>query len=126
MDILTGKTISLRALEPEDLELLYRWENDPSVWLLSGTLAPFSRYVLKQYLENAGKDIYELKQLRLIIQSNETDRALGAVDLFEFDPYHRRAGTGILIPAANYRTFIDDYDSWIHPTFIHSYKEKQT
>jgi diamine N-acetyltransferase len=53
VDLLSGESISLRALEPEDLELLYQWENDPTVWLLSGTMAPFSRYVLKRYLENA-------------------------------------------------------------------------
>ncbi|MEN8157917.1 MAG: GNAT family N-acetyltransferase [Bacteroidota bacterium] len=100
-DILKNTNISLRALEPEDLEVLYRWENDPAVWHLSGTLVPYSRYLLKQYLENARKDIFELKQLRLIIQLNgerngET-RPVGAIDLFDFDPYHRRAGVGILV-----------------------------
>jgi diamine N-acetyltransferase len=97
VDLLSGESISLRALEPEDLELLYQWENDPTVWLLSGTMAPFSRYVLKRYLENAGKDIFELKQLRLVIQLHATNRALGAIDLFDYDPFHRRAGIGILI-----------------------------
>jgi len=89
--------IRLRALEPEDLEILYRWENEPSVWLLSGTLIPFSRYLLKQYLQNARKDIYESKQLRLIIERREGAVPIGAIDLFDFDPYHRRAGIGILI-----------------------------
>jgi len=71
---LENKTISLRAPEPEDLDLLYLWENNTEVWQISGTLVPFSRYVLKQYLENAGKDIYEMKQLRLIIQLNSNKR----------------------------------------------------
>ncbi len=97
MNILENEHISLRALEPEDLEILYRWENDPSIWLLSGTLVPYSRFLLKQYLENARKDIFELKQLRLIIEENTEKRPVGAIDLFDFDPYHRRAGTGILI-----------------------------
>jgi len=94
---LENKTISLRAPEPEDLDLLYLWENNTEVWQISGTLVPFSRYVLKQYLENAGKDIYEMKQLRLIIQLNSNKRPVGAIDLFDFDPIHRRAGIGILI-----------------------------
>ena len=97
MNILENKTISLRAPEPEDLDLLYIWENEPSVWQVSGTLTPFSRYVLKLYLDNAGKDIYEAKQLRMIIQLKDKHRPLGAIDLFDFDPHHHRAGIGILI-----------------------------
>jgi diamine N-acetyltransferase len=97
VEILENKNISLRALEPEDLDDLYRWENDPSIWHLSGTLVPYSRYLLKQYLENSRKDIFEMKQLRLIIQLKPGKRPVGAIDLFDFDPYHRRAGVGILI-----------------------------
>ena len=97
MKVLENNTISLRAPEPEDLDLLYIWENEPSIWQVSGTLTPFSKYILKQYLEHAAKDIYEAKQLRLIIQLKNNHRPVGAVDLFEFDPHHRRAGIGILI-----------------------------
>ena len=103
MDKLTNRAISLRALEPEDLELLYQWENDSSLWHLSNTLVPFSKYILKQYLENAHRDIYEQKQLRLIIQHNETGLDIGAIDLFDFDPTHRRAGIGILIASTKDR-----------------------
>ncbi len=97
MDLLEHDHILLRALEPEDLEILYKWENDSSIWSLSGTLVPYSRFILKQYLQNAGKDIFELKQLRLIIELKEENRAIGAIDLFDFDPYHHRAGVGIII-----------------------------
>ena len=97
MKVLENNTISLRAPEPEDLDLLYIWENEPAIWQVSGTLTPFSRFVLKQYLEHAGKDIYEVKQLRLMIQLKLNHRPVGAVDLFDFDPHHRRAGIGILI-----------------------------
>lgn len=97
MNILENRNISLRAPELEDLDLLYIWENEPSIWKVSGTLAPFSRFVLKQYLEHAGKDIHEVKQLRLMIQLNKDHRPVGAVDLFDFEPHHRRAGIGILI-----------------------------
>lgn len=90
--------ISLRPLEPEDLELLYQWENDSRIWPVSNTLAPFSRFVLRQYIEESHRDIFEAKQLRLIIQ-NEDKKAVGAIDLFDFDPYHQRAGIGILIYA---------------------------
>lgn len=94
---LCGAKLELRAIEPEDLDILYKWENDTEIWNLSDRLAPLSLYVLKQYLENAHKDIYESKQLRLIIQLRGEKRAVGAIDLFDFDPFHKRAGIGILI-----------------------------
>mgnify|MGYP000505523272 CR=1 FL=1 len=103
MNILQNKDIELRAIEPEDLEILYRWENNPSVWQVSNTLTPISRYVLKKYLEEAGKDIYEMKQLRLIIQLKEEKTPVGTIDLFDFDPLNNRAGIGILIADPEYR-----------------------
>jgi len=95
--ILENKTISLRAPEPEDLDILYIWENNTGIWQISGTLVPFSKFILKQYLDHADKDIYETRQLRLMIQLNDTKRPVGAIDLFDFDPHHHRAGVGILI-----------------------------
>ncbi|MBN2614025.1 MAG: GNAT family N-acetyltransferase [Bacteroidales bacterium] len=92
--------IFLRALEPEDIDLLFKWENDESVWKVSNTLVPFSKHILRKYLENAHLDIFEAKQLRLVIDVAEKEakpRSIGAVDLFEFDPFHNRAGIGILI-----------------------------
>lgn len=88
--------IRLRPLEPDDVELLYRWENNMEIWELSNTHTPFSKYVLAEYIKNSVKDIYETKQLRLIIENWE-NHPVGAVDLFDFDPYHQRAGVGILI-----------------------------
>ncbi|NQU55382.1 MAG: GNAT family N-acetyltransferase [Bacteroidetes bacterium] len=88
--------ISLRPLEPKDIELLYEWENNIEIWELSNTKTPFSKHILAQYLLESAKDIYETKQLRLIIQ-NEDLKPLGAIDLFDFEPYHLRAGVGVLI-----------------------------
>ncbi|NJM16202.1 MAG: GNAT family N-acetyltransferase [Bacteroidales bacterium] len=97
--------ILLRAPEPDDLDLLYIWENDQSLWQLSNTVAPLSRFVLRQYLENAHKDIYEIKQLRLMIELEQEGfkTAIGAIDLFDFDPAHARAGVGILIASEGNR-----------------------
>ncbi|EGV42416.1 N-acetyltransferase [Bizionia argentinensis JUB59] len=93
---LQGKHIYLRALEPEDLDFIYTVENDESIWELSSTQTPYSRYLIKQYLENAHKDIYEVKQLRLLI-ANENHDSIGLIDLFDFDFKNKRAGIGILI-----------------------------
>jgi diamine N-acetyltransferase len=94
--LLSGEKVILRALEPTDLELLYAWENDTKVWAVSQTMAPFSKFVLRQYLETQHLDIYTTKQLRLVIQDKEGNAA-GLIDLFEFDPQHLRVGVGILI-----------------------------
>lgn len=93
---LRSKTILLRALEPEDLNFLYKLENDESIWEVSNTQTPYSKFVLKQYLKNAHKGIYEAKQLRLAI-CDADERLIGLIDLYDFDPKHRRAGVGIII-----------------------------
>lgn len=95
-NLLQYGNVSLRPLEPNDVELLYRWENDMEIWDVSNTKTPFSKHILAQYIAESAKDIYETKQLRLIIQ-DENSNPVGAVDLFDFDPYHLRAGIGILI-----------------------------
>ncbi len=92
-------TILLRALEPSDVDLLYNWENDASIWHLSNTLTPFSRFALEQYVMNSHEDLFTTKQLRLMIDLVENDqtRSIGCVDLFDFDPINKRAGVGILV-----------------------------
>ena len=97
------KEIELRALEPEDLELLYEWENNDSYWVVSNTVSPFSKYTLKRYLENSHKNIYETGQLRLMIDHISDKVSIGTIDLFDFDPFHKRAGLGILIAYESYR-----------------------
>ncbi|NRD23385.1 GNAT family N-acetyltransferase [Winogradskyella litoriviva] len=93
---LKGKHIYLRALEPEDLEFVYTIENDTNLWHLSDTQTPYSRFLIKQYLENAQQDIFEAKQLRLAI-CNKDDDTVGLIDVFDFDIKNKRAGIGILI-----------------------------
>lgn len=95
--------IALRALEPEDIEPLMRWENDEDNWPLSGTLAPYSRHILRQYVAHSKDDIYSSRQLRLIIEHRSEARAVGTIDLFDFDPFHLRAGVGILIGERDFR-----------------------
>lgn len=97
MVTLKGHSVFLRALEPEDLEKIYRIENDERLWSVSETLTPFSLFSIKEYLANAHKDIYEVKQLRLAICNIKTRDLIGLVDLFDYDPHNARAGVGILI-----------------------------
>ena len=94
---LTGTSIYLRALEPEDLDFIYQIENDESIWEVSNTQTPYSKFLIRQYLENAQQDIYEAKQLRLAICIRESNFVIGLIDLFDFDPKNKRAGIGIVI-----------------------------
>ena len=90
-------------MEPEDLELLYEWENNESFWTISHTMSPFSRYTLKRYLENSHKNIYETGQQRFMIDHINDNITIGTIDIFDFDPFHMRAGLGILIAVDTYR-----------------------
>ena len=94
---LQGNTIHLRALEPEDLEFVYAIENDENIWEVSNTITPYSKFLIRQYLENAHQDIYEAKQLRLVICKKGNSEAIGLIDLFDFDAKNKRAGIGIII-----------------------------
>ncbi len=94
---LSGNNVFLRALEPEDLDFIFAIENDESIWEVSNTQTPYSRFLIKQYLENAQQDIYEAKQLRLAIAQQGSAKTVGLIDLFDYDPRHHRAGIGIVI-----------------------------
>jgi len=105
LSILKGNNINLRALEPSDVDLLYGWENNSNIWSVSNTLVPFSRFVLEKYIADSHLDIFQARQLRLMIDlvgagHNET---IGAIDLYDFDPMNKRAGIGILISDEKYR-----------------------
>ncbi|HUW93283.1 MAG TPA: GNAT family N-acetyltransferase [Bacteroidales bacterium] len=95
--ILECNSVRLRAVEPEDLELLYKWENEESNWRLSNTLVPYSRFVLKNYIAGSHKSLFETCQLRLMIDIPAEGRTVGTIDLFDFDHYNLRAGVGILV-----------------------------
>lgn len=86
----------LRALEPIDVDTLYSWENNPAVWGVGSTLAPYSRKQLWDYIDSYDGDIYSAKQLRLMIDlpGGET---IGTVDLYDFDAANSRCAVGILI-----------------------------
>ncbi|MGB3608387.1 MAG: GNAT family N-acetyltransferase [Psychroserpens sp.] len=96
MQTLKGEHIYLRALEPTDLDFIYEIENNQDIWEISNTITPYSKFLIKHYLKQSHKDIFEAKQLRLVICDHH-NLALGTIDLFDFDFKNRRAGIGVLI-----------------------------
>ena len=101
--LLSSDILRLRAPEPEDLTLMYGWENDTRLWTYGSTIAPFSRYTLKEYIASGGGDFFEMRQMRLMIVASEGGDCVGMVDLFDYDPFHRRAAAGILIDTRSQR-----------------------
>lgn len=95
--LLCSERIVLRAPEPEDLEVMYHMENLPEMWAVSNATVPYSRYVLRQYIENCRNDIYADHEMRLMIQLVATGEVVGTVDLIDFAPLHGRAEVGVAI-----------------------------
>ena len=95
--MLENEIIRLRAIEPEDLDRLYAWENNPQLWAVGNTRNPYSRFQLKQYIAGSDKDIYESLQLRLMMVRVDTGETVGTVDLFDFDIHHSRIALGLFV-----------------------------
>lgn len=94
---LINDRIYLRAVEPEDIEVMYEMENDPAMWDISSFTVPYSRYVLRQYIEGSQSDMFADKQLRLMIVQRCDNRTLGTIDITDFVPLHSRGAIGIAI-----------------------------
>ena len=93
MNALSFDGYRLRAPEPEDLEVMMHFENTPYQWETGCASGPYSRYQLKQYLQNSQNDLFADRQLRLMVESPQGS-VVGIVDLFNFEPFHNRAGKG--------------------------------
>ena len=97
MAFLENENLLLRALEPEDLDVLYEWENNSEIWKYGSTLMPYSKFALSDYLTNSLQGIIHTRQLRLMAIEKISNTAVGTVDLFDYDPVHQRACIGILV-----------------------------
>jgi len=97
MAFLENENILLRALEPEDLDILYEWENNTELWKYGSTLTPYSKFALRDYLTNSLQGIMHTRQLRLMAIDKKSNDVVGTIDLFDYDPIHQRACIGILV-----------------------------
>ncbi|HOY33329.1 MAG TPA: GNAT family protein [Bacteroidales bacterium] len=97
------KHIRLRAVEPADIDFIYRLENDTENMDTAENYEWVSRYAIEQYVLSIGHDLFASGQMRLIIEYDDTilKKPVGCIELFEADPVHRRAGIGIYIIAAD-------------------------
>ena len=88
--------VKFRALEMDDLQWLYLIENDEGLWKYSNTIVPFSKEILTKYILNSNRDIFDVKQLRMVVYSREVSR-IGLIDLYDFSPENKRLALGIII-----------------------------
>ena len=89
--------IHLRKLEPDDLPLLYAWENDADAWQDGSTHNPLSQEDLRNYIMKTTGDIYRDGQLRLMICPSDADEPVGCVDLYDVDVRNRKAAVAIYV-----------------------------
>lgn len=94
--MLNSNKLRLRAVEPEDLDLMYLVENDTELWPQGQTSVPFSHFALKQYIAESRNDFFHDRQLRLVIETTD-GISCGFVDMQHYDPQHHRAEVGIVV-----------------------------
>ncbi len=91
--------VKIRALEPTDLRILYRWENDMSIWDVGNVVNPLSQAVLQAYIRSSHNNLYQDMQLRMMVDNLE-GKTVGCVDLYDFEPRTLKAGVSLLIDKA--------------------------
>ena len=119
--LLESEKIKLRAVEPEDLEVLYRWENNPDYWHAGELRTPHSKFELKQYILSSGKNIYENKQIRFMIELKSSRETVGTIDLFDFDVFNSRVGVGLLIDEPQRRNGLAEESLKLIEEFVFCY-----
>ena len=93
--MLVSAEIKLRTLKDTDLDFLFSLENDKSLWAVSGTTKPFSLLQLANYITHAKQDIAIAEQFRFVIDWQ--GKAIGCIDLYEYNFKKQNAGVGIVI-----------------------------
>ncbi len=100
-------SVTLRKLEPEDLPLLYQWENDAAAWEEGDTHNPLSQNDLRDYIMRTTGDIFTDGQLRMMVCQTLPDEPegsfaasgepVGCVDLYDVDIRNRKAAVAVYI-----------------------------
>ena len=103
--MLENATHRLRALEPEDVDLLLKWENNSENWWLGSSITPFSRATLLKFA-TGDHDLYRDTQLRLMLEYKNPQgiwHTVGSIDLYDFNVRNLRAGIGVIVEAEERR-----------------------
>jgi diamine N-acetyltransferase len=99
--MLENATHRLRAIEPEDVDNLLRWENDSESWWLGASITPYSKATLLKFA-TGDHDLYRDRQMRFMLDYKNTQgdwSTVGAIDVYDFDVRNQRAGIGVIVDA---------------------------
>ena len=94
--LLESQNIYLRKLESEDVDLMFKWENDVDNWEVTGTIQRFTKEEITEFV-NQSHDLSLNRQIRYVICLSSSKRAIGTIDLFEYDFQTKTIGVGVLI-----------------------------
>jgi RimJ/RimL family protein N-acetyltransferase len=90
-----GKLVRLRAREPEDEPLLYKWFNDPEVTEFLSMRYPLSHATEKKFIEDSSEVAYTTASFA--VETIADSRLIGGVGLSPRSPENRSAELGITI-----------------------------
>lgn len=97
--LLQNNTLQLRAIEPTDIDFLFRIENDSANWDTGSVHLPLSRATLLNYLQQPPVDVFAATNLKWMITLLDGTR-VGMLDIDNIDHFHKRAEVGIFVDAA--------------------------
>ncbi len=93
--MLEGNLVSLRAMEPEDLEDALRWVNDREVTLwLTSLRYPTARKDEQKWIDDVPANSF-VDGVRLAIETMD-GKHIGGINLHRTNPEDRKAGLGIM------------------------------
>ena len=88
-----GQKVMLRAMEPEDMEMLRETVNDPEIErMVGGWSFPVSAYAQKKWYDDA---VMDRNSQRYVIVVQNTGEAIGLINLVDIDWKNRTAFHGI-------------------------------
>ena len=96
-------------MEPEDVMKLHAWENSSNDWWMGASVTPIGLTAMSKFVE-ATHDLYQDRQLRLMLDvlrhesQMSSDKTVGAIDLYDFEPRQLRAGVAVHVDADHRRT----------------------
>ena len=92
------RSFKLRAPEPDDVNMIYIWENLSDESHSSLRSGPLSRHQIQQFVDNYDGEIYSQGALRYMIDVD--GQTVGTIDVFDYDHRARHAFIGIYVSAA--------------------------
>jgi len=95
--MLNGSVAFLRTPDISDVQFMLDIENNERYWHLSGVTSPYSKKDIEQFINESSSNLKTDCQLRLVIIDISTKKRAGLLDVFEYEPLHKRAGIGIFL-----------------------------